>query len=380
VLVEHLPSALTQATNFPDNTSQLISPQDLRDWITNGIDSFVTQKDISSLENAIYENRGDAIVAGATTDLSLANGNFVHITGTTLITSFGTVQKGARFVLTFDDAANIQASSSVIIPGVTSGNTKTAVANDCCMIISEGGGDWRIVGYFPAAGAGSGLVVDVTATAPLSSTGGTTPDISISQAGNLTDGFLISTDWNTFNDKVGSSGTPVAGEFAQFTSANDITTATASSTKILLGTSSSSTTIQEITLGSNLSITGNTLDSTGGGITALTGDVTASGTGSVTATIANSAVDIPMLSASGTPSSTTFLRGDNTWATPSGTGTPGGSDTQIQYNNGGSFGGVNDLTWDDVNNVLTANSPRIGQSVGNGHFHMHTINTSPLIR
>ena len=365
------------ATNFPDNTSQLISPQDLRDWITNGIDSFVTQKDISSLENAIYENRGDAIVAGATTDLSLANGNFVHITGTTLITSFGTVQKGARFVLTFDDAANIQASSSVIIPGVTSGNTKTAVANDCCMIISEGGGDWRIVGYFPAAGAGSGLVVDVTATAPLSSTGGTTPDISISQAGNLTDGFLISTDWNTFNDKVGSSGTPVAGEFAQFTSANDITTATASSTKILLGTSSSSTTIQEITLGSNLSITGNTLDSTGGGITALTGDVTASGTGSVTATIANSAVDIPMLSASGTPSSTTFLRGDNTWATPSGTGTPGGSDTQIQYNNGGSFGGVNDLTWDDVNNVLTANSPRIGQSVGNGHFHMHTINTSP---
>jgi len=149
------------STNFPDNTSQLISPQDLRDWITNGIDSFVTQKDISSLENAIYENRGDAIVAGATTDLSLANGNFVHITGTTLITSFGTVQKGARFVLTFDDAANIQASSSLIIPGVSSGNTKTAVANDCCMIISEGGGDWRIVGYFPAAGAGSGLVCTI---------------------------------------------------------------------------------------------------------------------------------------------------------------------------------------------------------------------------
>ena len=313
------------STNFPDNTSQLISPQDLRDWITNGIDSFVTQKDISSLENAIYENRGDAIVAGATTDLSLANGNFVHITGTTLITSFGTVQKGARFVLTFDDAANIQASSSLIIPGVSSGNTKTAVANDCCMIISEGGGDWRIVGYFPAAGAGSGLVVDVTATAPLSSTGGTTPDISISQAGNLTDGFLISTDWNTFNDKVSSSGTPVAGEFAQFTSSNDITTATASSTKILLGTSSSSTTIQEITLGANLSITGTTLDASGGG----------------------------------------------------GGGSPQGADGSIQYNNGGSFGGVNDLTWDDVNNVLTANSPRIGQSTGNGHFHMHTINTSP---
>ena len=255
------------ATNFPDNTSQLISPQDLRDWITNGIDSFVTQKDISGLENAIYENRGDAIVAGATTDLSLANGNFVHITGTTLITSFGTVQKGARFVLTFDDAANIQASASIIIPGVTSGSTKTAVPNDCCMIISEGGGNWRIVGYFPAAGAGSGLVVDVTATAPLSSTGGTTPDISITQADGTTDGYLSSTDWNTFNGKgdVTASGTPIAGEFAQFTSGTDITTATASAGKLLIGTPDGSTTIQEITLGTNLTMTGSTLNASGGG-------------------------------------------------------------------------------------------------------------------
>lgn len=58
----------------------------------------------------------------------------------------------------------------------------------------------------------------------------------------------------------------------------------------------------------------------GGGITALTGDVTASGTGSVAATIAAGAVDIAMLSATGTPSSSTYLRGDNSWATVSGTG------------------------------------------------------------
>ncbi len=58
----------------------------------------------------------------------------------------------------------------------------------------------------------------------------------------------------------------------------------------------------------------------GGGITDLTGDVTASGSGSVTATIAAGAVDIAMLSATGTPSSSTYLRGDNTWATVSGSG------------------------------------------------------------
>jgi hypothetical protein len=59
----------------------------------------------------------------------------------------------------------------------------------------------------------------------------------------------------------------------------------------------------------------------GSGITQLTGDVTAGpGSGSQAATIANGAVDIAHLSATGTPSSTTFLRGDNTWGTPAGAG------------------------------------------------------------
>jgi hypothetical protein len=59
-----------------------------------------------------------------------------------------------------------------------------------------------------------------------------------------------------------------------------------------------------------------------------------------------------------------------------GGGTPGGADGQIQYNNGGSFGGVNHLTWDDVTSVLLLKNPTIGGSAGNGHFHMHSINTS----
>jgi hypothetical protein len=44
-------------------------------------------------------------------------------------------------------------------------------------------------------------VTDVTATAPLSSTSGATPDISISQSDGSTDGYLSSTDWNTFDGK-----------------------------------------------------------------------------------------------------------------------------------------------------------------------------------
>jgi len=59
---------------------------------------------------------------------------------------------------------------------------------------------------------------------------------------------------------------------------------------------------------------------TGNQTITLSGDVTGSGATSITTTIANGAVDIAMLSATGTPSGTTFLRGDNTWATPSGSG------------------------------------------------------------
>lgn len=51
------------------------------------------------------------------------------------------------------------------------------------------------------AAAGAGGVTDVTATAPIESTGGTTPDISIRQSGSLDDGYLSSADWIAFNNK-----------------------------------------------------------------------------------------------------------------------------------------------------------------------------------
>lgn len=44
-------------------------------------------------------------------------------------------------------------------------------------------------------------VTDVTGTSPIVSTGGTTPDISISQSGAATDGYLSTGDWNAFNNK-----------------------------------------------------------------------------------------------------------------------------------------------------------------------------------
>jgi len=69
------------------------------------------------------------------------------------------------------------------------------------------------------------------------------------------------------------------------------------------------------------------------------GDITVSGSGA-TWTIDNATIGVAKLSASGTPSATTYLRGDNTWATITSGGSPGGSSGDLQYNNAGAFGGA----------------------------------------
>ena len=50
-----------------------------------------------------------------------------------------------------------------------------------------------------------GTVTSVSASSPLSSSGGTNPTITISAAGTSSSGFLTSIDWNTFNNKVSTA-------------------------------------------------------------------------------------------------------------------------------------------------------------------------------
>ena len=63
----------------------------------------------------------------------------------------------------------------------------------------------------PQYSGGGGGVTDVTASAPIASSGGTTPDISIPKATSLVDGYLSSTDWTTFNNKGSGTVTSVSG-------------------------------------------------------------------------------------------------------------------------------------------------------------------------
>lgn len=106
--------------------------------------------EVNSYSNANYFARGSSIAAATTTDLSLATGNEVHITGSTTITSFGTVQAGATFVLIFDSTPIITHNgTSLILP---SGSSITAVAGDSCTVVSEGSGNWKCTQYQRASG------------------------------------------------------------------------------------------------------------------------------------------------------------------------------------------------------------------------------------
>jgi ribosomal protein S6E (S10) len=66
----------------------------------------------------------------------------------------------------------------------------------------------------PGSVGGIGTVTNVTATLPLSVTGGaSTPAISISQASTSTNGYLSATDWNTFNNKQPLIASGVASQY-----------------------------------------------------------------------------------------------------------------------------------------------------------------------
>jgi hypothetical protein len=57
---------------------------------------------------------------------------------------------------------------------------------------------------------------------------------------------------------------------------------------------------------------------------------------------------------------TNFLRADGSWAVPSGTGGPGGSNTQVQYNSSGALTGAAGLTYLSSGNNVTVTSQHVG--------------------
>jgi hypothetical protein len=95
----------------------------------------------------ILANKGTDIASAAAINLGAATGDYVVITGTTTITSFGTANAGTERTLVFSGVLTLtHNATSLILPG---GADIVTDVGDIATFRSEGSGNWRCTGYQP---------------------------------------------------------------------------------------------------------------------------------------------------------------------------------------------------------------------------------------
>lgn len=97
---------------------------------------------------ALNEAEGDAIASATTINLDAATGNFLHVTGTTAITTV-TLGQGRDRTVVFDGALTLTNGANLILP--TGANITTA-AGDVAVFRGDGAGVTRCVAYTRANG------------------------------------------------------------------------------------------------------------------------------------------------------------------------------------------------------------------------------------
>lgn len=139
----------TAASNYPQGSD---SPSTLDD-VQRAHGSFIAQlRDGKGFTNPVV------LASAATTDIGGQNSQFVEISGTTTITSFGTTYNGPRY-LRFQSALTLTYNATtLILPGAAS---ITTVAGDTCIAVpNQALNGWTVVSYQRASG--SALVAPAT--------------------------------------------------------------------------------------------------------------------------------------------------------------------------------------------------------------------------
>lgn len=116
--------------------------------ISTNLDENLRQ--IQAVVRAGLATKGSDIASGSTTDIGAVDGLMHDITGTTTITSFGTVSSGIWKILKYEGALTLthNASSLILLGGVN----RTTANGDTQIVISEGSGNWREIAYFKVSG------------------------------------------------------------------------------------------------------------------------------------------------------------------------------------------------------------------------------------
>ena len=182
-----IPASWNYNTPTNSNSSGFGSLQFIESLEQNGV--FVSlDNDVEAPGNSYYYGTNGAGVkgwyasqagAGTVTSIDLTAGTGISVSGGP-ITSSGSI--------TVTNSAPDQVVALTAGTGITTSGTYP---------------NFTITNSAPSSG---GTVTSVTATLPISSTGGATPNLSMSSADGTTNGYLSSTDWTTFNNKQAALG------------------------------------------------------------------------------------------------------------------------------------------------------------------------------
>lgn len=139
-----------------------------------GTDAVFPDLDNYLRAHAAFIRQGDTkattIASAATTDLGLAAGRIVDVSGTATITSFGTAAAGVWRIVRATGAFTLtHNATSLILPG---GLNITTVSGDALIAVSLGSGNW-VVTHFQSASSDARFSVErqtvLSVTAPLNS-------------------------------------------------------------------------------------------------------------------------------------------------------------------------------------------------------------------
>jgi hypothetical protein len=180
-------------------------------WSTNTLDYAGSITNATWNGNAIALNRG-----GTNANLTAVNGGAIYSTGSALaITAAGTsgqvlTSSGTGAPTWTTPTTGTVTSVTGTSPIASSGGATPAISISQATTSTNGylsSTDWNTFNSKQPAGT---YVTSVNATSPVTSSGGTTPTIAMPAATTSVSGYLTSTDWTTFNNKGSGTVTSVA--------------------------------------------------------------------------------------------------------------------------------------------------------------------------
>jgi hypothetical protein len=178
-----------RVVTLPDATTTLVG-RDTTDTLTNKSISGTTNT-LSNIGNSSLTN--SAITINGTSTSLGGSINVGTVTSVDLTASTGISVSGGP----------ITGSGSITVTNTAPDQT-VAIASGTGISVTGTYPNFTVTNTSPSSG---GTVTSVTGTAPVVSSGGNTPAISMAAANTTTNGYLTSTDWNTFNGKSNTNGT-----------------------------------------------------------------------------------------------------------------------------------------------------------------------------